>query len=65
MDVGDDDNIVVTLVPRHQGPGVTIGGIKIIETPVTTTASSSFSSVDLSIFVDSGFCLVSQFKIAE
>ncbi|GFP78719.1 polyphenol oxidase i chloroplastic [Phtheirospermum japonicum] len=33
MDVGDDDTVVVTLVPRHQGPGVTIGGIKIIENP--------------------------------
>ncbi|KAL7143551.1 hypothetical protein ABFS83_08G198900 [Erythranthe nasuta] len=33
MDVGDDDTIVVTLVPRYQGPGVTIGGIKIIENP--------------------------------
>lgn len=33
MDVEDDDSIVVTLVPRHQGPGVIIGGIKIIEAP--------------------------------
>ncbi|XP_073279754.1 polyphenol oxidase I, chloroplastic-like [Primulina huaijiensis] len=33
MDIADDDFIVVTLVPRHQGPGVTIGGIKIIENP--------------------------------
>ncbi|XP_011082857.1 polyphenol oxidase I, chloroplastic-like [Sesamum indicum] len=33
MDISDDDSIVVTLVPRHQGPGVTIGGIKIIENP--------------------------------
>ncbi|KAL8507807.1 hypothetical protein ACS0TY_018366 [Phlomoides rotata] len=33
MDVADDDDVVVTLVPRHQGPGVTIGGIKIIENP--------------------------------
>ncbi|KAK4439035.1 Polyphenol oxidase, chloroplastic [Sesamum alatum] len=30
-DIEDDETIVVTLVPRHQGPGVTIGGIKIIE----------------------------------
>ncbi|KAL8512331.1 hypothetical protein ACS0TY_018707 [Phlomoides rotata] len=33
MDVEDDDTVVVTLVPRHKGPGVTIGGIKIIENP--------------------------------
>ncbi|KAG6420751.1 hypothetical protein SASPL_117289 [Salvia splendens] len=33
MDIGDDDSIVVTIVPRHSGPGVTIGGIKIIENP--------------------------------
>lgn len=33
IDVEDDDTLVVTLVPRHQGPGVTIGGIKIIENP--------------------------------
>ncbi|KAK6154219.1 hypothetical protein DH2020_008467 [Rehmannia glutinosa] len=33
MDVADDDTVVVTLVPRHQGEGVTIGGIKIIENP--------------------------------
>ncbi|PIM99425.1 (+)-larreatricin hydroxylase [Handroanthus impetiginosus] len=33
MDVADDDTVLVTLVPRHQGPGVTIGGIKIIENP--------------------------------
>ncbi|XP_073156149.1 polyphenol oxidase I, chloroplastic-like [Henckelia pumila] len=33
MDIADDDSIVVTLVPRHKGPGVTIGGIKIIENP--------------------------------
>ncbi|KAL3631509.1 hypothetical protein CASFOL_024493 [Castilleja foliolosa] len=39
MDVGDDDTIVVTLVPRHQGPGVTIGGIKIIENPPKAAAS--------------------------
>ncbi|XP_057796072.1 polyphenol oxidase I, chloroplastic-like [Salvia miltiorrhiza] len=33
MDIADDDTIVVTIVPRHEGPGVTIGGIKIIENP--------------------------------
>ncbi|XP_057796071.1 polyphenol oxidase I, chloroplastic-like [Salvia miltiorrhiza] len=33
MDVADDDTVVVTLVPRHKGEGVTIGGIKIIENP--------------------------------
>ncbi|KAL7129319.1 hypothetical protein ABFS83_13G058700 [Erythranthe nasuta] len=34
IDIGDDEGtIVVTLVPRHEGPGVTIGGIKIIENP--------------------------------
>ncbi|KAL0443686.1 UNVERIFIED_CONTAM: Polyphenol oxidase, chloroplastic [Sesamum latifolium] len=42
MDISEDDSIVVTLVPRHQGPGVTIGGIKIIEDPdaAKTTKSS-------------------------
>ncbi|KAK4387196.1 (+)-larreatricin hydroxylase, chloroplastic [Sesamum angolense] len=39
MDIGDDDTIVVTLVPRHQGPGVTIGGIKVIENPPATSSS--------------------------
>ncbi|KAK4420641.1 Polyphenol oxidase II, chloroplastic [Sesamum alatum] len=33
MDVEDDDTVLVTLVPRHQGEGVTIGGVKIIENP--------------------------------
>ncbi|KAL8508607.1 hypothetical protein ACS0TY_019016 [Phlomoides rotata] len=33
MDVEDDDTIVVTLVPRHMGPGVTIGGVKVVENP--------------------------------
>ncbi|XP_073298131.1 polyphenol oxidase I, chloroplastic-like [Primulina huaijiensis] len=37
MDLADDDSIVVTLVPRHEGPGVTIGGIKIIENPTKTS----------------------------
>ncbi|KAG8364794.1 hypothetical protein BUALT_Bualt18G0035800 [Buddleja alternifolia] len=41
MDVGDDDTVVVTLVPRHQGPGVTIGGIKIIEAPPKATTPPS------------------------
>ncbi|KAL7129322.1 hypothetical protein ABFS83_13G059000 [Erythranthe nasuta] len=40
MDIDDDDTIVVTLVPRHQGPGVTIGGIKIVENPPTPAAGS-------------------------
>ncbi|KAL2247264.1 polyphenol oxidase I, chloroplastic-like [Sesamum indicum] len=39
MDIGDDDTIVVTLVPRHQGPGVTIGGIKVIENPPAKSSS--------------------------
>ncbi|GFP98856.1 polyphenol oxidase i chloroplastic [Phtheirospermum japonicum] len=39
MDIGDDDTIVVTLVPRHKGPGVTIGGIKIIEAPKKAAAT--------------------------
>lgn len=33
MDIADDDSVVVTLVPRHHGPGVTIGGIKIEAEP--------------------------------
>ncbi|PIN03650.1 Catechol oxidase [Handroanthus impetiginosus] len=41
MDIADDDSIVVTLVPRHQGPGVVIGGIKIIENPPKAAAASS------------------------
>ncbi|KAG8386536.1 hypothetical protein BUALT_Bualt03G0158600 [Buddleja alternifolia] len=41
MDVSEDDTVLVTLVPRHQGPGVVIGGIKIIENPEETTKSSS------------------------
>ncbi|XP_073156381.1 polyphenol oxidase I, chloroplastic-like [Henckelia pumila] len=41
MDVADDDFIVVTLVPRHEGPGVTIGGIKIIENPPPPKNSSA------------------------
>ncbi|XP_075488506.1 polyphenol oxidase I, chloroplastic-like [Primulina tabacum] len=41
MDVTDDEDVLLTLVPRHQGPGVTIGGIKIIENPPKETASSS------------------------
>lgn len=41
MDVADDEDVLVTLVPRHKGPGVTIGGIKIIENPPKATASSS------------------------
>ncbi|KAL8510634.1 hypothetical protein ACS0TY_017449 [Phlomoides rotata] len=40
MDIADDDSIVVTIVPRHQGPGVTIGGIKIIENPTKPAATS-------------------------
>ncbi|KAG8386535.1 hypothetical protein BUALT_Bualt03G0158500 [Buddleja alternifolia] len=44
MDVADDDTVLVTLVPRHHGPGVTIGGIKIIEdTKKATKPSSGFS----------------------
>ncbi|KAK4398239.1 (+)-larreatricin hydroxylase, chloroplastic [Sesamum angolense] len=41
MDIEDDDSIVVTLVPRHEGPGVTIGGIKIIEDPEATKTTKS------------------------
>ncbi|KAL0306660.1 UNVERIFIED_CONTAM: Polyphenol oxidase II, chloroplastic [Sesamum radiatum] len=41
MDVADDDTILVTLVPRHQGPGVTIGGIKIIENPTPAPPKTS------------------------
>ncbi|KAL3848651.1 hypothetical protein ACJIZ3_010533 [Penstemon smallii] len=33
MDIADDDSILITLVPRNQDGGVTIGGIKIIEAP--------------------------------
>ncbi|KAL3821319.1 hypothetical protein ACJIZ3_007224 [Penstemon smallii] len=44
MDIGDDDTIVVTLVPRHQGPGVTIGGIKIIEAPPKAAAAAAAPS---------------------
>ncbi|KAL6506918.1 hypothetical protein OROHE_022355 [Orobanche hederae] len=44
MDVADDDTVVVTLVPRHKGPGVTIGGIKIIEAPEKTTDTTTSSS---------------------
>ncbi|KAH6780800.1 hypothetical protein C2S52_012037 [Perilla frutescens var. hirtella] len=36
MDIEDDDTLVVTLVPRHKGPGVTIGGIKIVANPPKT-----------------------------
>ncbi|XP_075506482.1 polyphenol oxidase I, chloroplastic-like [Primulina tabacum] len=38
MDVADDEDVLVTLVPRHQGEGVTIGGIKIIENPTPAPA---------------------------
>ncbi|CAI9784321.1 unnamed protein product [Fraxinus pennsylvanica] len=31
MEIDDDETILVTLVPRHQGGGITIGGIKIVE----------------------------------
>ncbi|KAK4487180.1 hypothetical protein RD792_006499 [Penstemon davidsonii] len=31
--IDDDETVLVTLVPRHQGEGITIGGIKIIEAP--------------------------------
>lgn len=41
MDVADDEDVLVTLVPRHQGPGVTIGGIKIIENPTPGKGPSS------------------------
>ncbi|KAK4484615.1 hypothetical protein RD792_007204 [Penstemon davidsonii] len=44
MDVADDDEIVVTLVPRHQGEGLTIGGIKIIENPPPPTPATPPSS---------------------
>ncbi|KAH6814988.1 hypothetical protein C2S51_019808 [Perilla frutescens var. frutescens] len=30
IDVGDDDTVVVTIVPRYSGEDVTIGGVKII-----------------------------------
>ncbi|KAH6775482.1 hypothetical protein C2S52_013043 [Perilla frutescens var. hirtella] len=39
MDVADDDTVMVTLVPRHKGDGVTIGGIKIIENPTPAKKS--------------------------
>ncbi|KAH6837482.1 hypothetical protein C2S53_020283 [Perilla frutescens var. hirtella] len=42
MDVEDDDTVLVTLVPRHEGPGVTIGGIKIIENPTPTAATDHY-----------------------
>ncbi|KAL6570573.1 hypothetical protein OROGR_000123 [Orobanche gracilis] len=48
MDIDDDDTIVVTLVPRHQGPGITIGGIKIIEAPPKTTEASTSSTTEAS-----------------
>ncbi|CAA3019238.1 polyphenol oxidase I, chloroplastic-like [Olea europaea subsp. europaea] len=38
MDIEDDDTVLVTLVPRHQGGGITIGGIKIIEAPATKSS---------------------------
>ncbi|KAH6836394.1 hypothetical protein C2S53_012710 [Perilla frutescens var. hirtella] len=41
MDIADDNSIVVTIVPRHKGPGVTIGGIKIIQTPPKQATASS------------------------
>ncbi|XP_075486457.1 polyphenol oxidase latent form, chloroplastic-like [Primulina tabacum] len=41
MDVADEEDMLLTLVPRHQRPGVTIGGIKIIENPAPKTVSSS------------------------
>ncbi|KAL0406625.1 UNVERIFIED_CONTAM: Polyphenol oxidase II, chloroplastic [Sesamum latifolium] len=41
MDVEDDDTVLVTLVPRHQGEGVTIGGIKIIENPTPVKPANS------------------------
>ncbi|KAL7143549.1 hypothetical protein ABFS83_08G198800 [Erythranthe nasuta] len=39
MDVTEDDTVLVTLVPRHEGEGVTIGGIKIIENPTPAKTS--------------------------
>ncbi|KAH6785369.1 hypothetical protein C2S51_037824 [Perilla frutescens var. frutescens] len=33
IDIGDDDTLVVTIIPRANGQDVTIGGIKIIPTP--------------------------------
>ncbi|PIN14146.1 Catechol oxidase [Handroanthus impetiginosus] len=44
MDINDDDTIVMTFVPRHQCPGVTIGGVKIIEAPATTSTTVASSS---------------------
>ncbi|KAL0328347.1 UNVERIFIED_CONTAM: Polyphenol oxidase II, chloroplastic [Sesamum calycinum] len=41
MDVADDDTVLVTLVPRHEGDGVTIGGIKIIENPTPAKPAKS------------------------
>ncbi|KAL0406619.1 UNVERIFIED_CONTAM: Polyphenol oxidase I, chloroplastic [Sesamum latifolium] len=41
MDVADDDTVLVTLVPRHEGDGVTIGGIKIIENPTPVKPAKS------------------------
>lgn len=37
VDMEDDETLVVTLVPRHKGPGVTIGGSKIVANPAKTT----------------------------
>ncbi|KAH6788778.1 hypothetical protein C2S51_003784 [Perilla frutescens var. frutescens] len=34
IDIGDDDTVVVTIVPRSNGHDVTIGGIKIIKSSV-------------------------------
>ncbi|EPS59410.1 polyphenoloxidase [Genlisea aurea] len=44
MNVEEDEDLIVTLVPRHQGPGVTIGGIKIIANPNPTKAAATTSS---------------------
>ncbi|XP_051126064.1 polyphenol oxidase I, chloroplastic-like [Andrographis paniculata] len=33
IEVGDDDTIVVTIIPRSNGDAVTIGGIKVIPSP--------------------------------
>ncbi|KAL7087389.1 hypothetical protein ACP275_13G066000 [Erythranthe tilingii] len=46
IDIGDDDAIVVTLVPRHRGPGVTIGGIKIIENPTKPNPTAAAAAAD-------------------
>nr|WMB80849.1 PPO-1 [Aphelandra squarrosa] len=40
IDVGDDDTIVVTLIPRSGGEHVTIGGIKVIPSPPRSGAAS-------------------------